>query len=155
MINPKVTIYTDGSWKGRYKSGGYAAFLTDEYGNYMLIGQGIPDTTIARMELSAVVVGLSCLNPGCDVIVVADSMYVVNIINDWISRWITTDFKRIDGSEIFNRDIIDVLVAQINRMHSVKAIHVKSHTGRKDINSLGNDLCDYYAQYQADRLRLA
>lgn len=56
---PKITIYTDGSYRGKLRSGGYAALILDRYGNYMLVGDGMMDTTISRMELSAVIAGLS------------------------------------------------------------------------------------------------
>lgn len=145
MIHPKITIYTDGSYRGKLRTGGYAAFITNDAGYYMLVGDGMRDTTISRMELSAMVAGLSYLLDGCDVTIISDSQYACNIVNNWLSNWTKNNYIKKDGTTVSNQDILSVLQFHIARMHKVKAVWVKGHTGKDDINSLGNDICDYAA----------
>ena len=146
---PKITIYTDGSYRGKLRSGGYAALILDRYGNYMLVGDGMMDTTISRMELSAVIAGLSYLQDGCDVQIVSDSLYVVNIVNKWLKDWQSTNFIKVSGEPVSNQDLLQQLAWQMARMHKVKAAHVASHTGYTDEQSLGNDVCDHFAVQNA------
>ena len=149
MNTPKVTLYTDGSWRGKTRTGGYAAFLTDEWGNCMLVGEGFSGTTISRMELSAVLAGLSRIHDGCDVTVISDSQYVVNVINKWLSGWMSSGYVKSNGDTVSNTDIIRDLAAHISRMSRVTAIWVKAHTNYSDEQSMCNSLCDYFAVQQA------
>ena len=146
---PHVTIFTDGSWKGSWRTGGYVALITDDYGNWRLIGDGSTNTTISRMELSAAIAGLSCLYDGCDVSIIADSMYVVNIINKWAKLWTKNHFKKTDGKPVANVDALSLLIHHMNRMSRVRAYHIKSHTGYTDTQSLGNEIVDNFAVQQA------
>ena len=145
MSYPKITIYTDGSYRGRLRTGGYAAFITDDYGHYMLVGDGMQNTTISRMELSAMLAGLSFLQDKCNVTIISDSQYACNIVNSWLSVWQKNNYIKKDGTAVANQDILSLLHFHILRMHKVKAIWVKSHTGYDDVQSLGNELCDYTA----------
>jgi ribonuclease HI len=149
MDYPKVTIYTDGSWRGSLRAGGYAAFITDQFGHCMLVGDGIMNTTISRMELSAMVTGLSYLIDGCDVTLISDSQYACNIVNKWLYNWNRNNYKKQDGTDVANQDILTQLQFHKQRMHSVKAIWVKSHTGYTDEQSVGNDLVDWTAVHCA------
>ena len=144
-MHPKITLYTDGSFRGKLRTGGYAALLTDRYGRFMLVADGSFSTTISRMELTAVIAGLAYVKDGCDVQVVSDSQYAVNVINKWLKLWAETDFVRSNGEQVANLDLMFQLNWQMARMHRVKAIHIDSHTGNIDQHSLGNDICDYYA----------
>ena len=145
MNYPKVTIYTDGSYRGSLRAGGYAAFITDQFGHCMLVGDGMLGTTISRMELSAMMVGLSYLQDGCDVTLISDSQYACNVVNKWLRNWNRNDYHKHDGTDVANQDILQQLMFHMSRMHRVKAIWIKSHTGYTDEQSLGNDLCDYAA----------
>lgn len=145
MTHPQVTIYTDGSYRGSLRAGGYAAFITDAYGHCLLVGDGMVGTTISRMELSAMMVGLSYLVDGCDVTLISDSMYACNVVNKWLKNWDRHNYIKVDGSAVANQDILQDLLMHIRRMHKVKAVWIKSHTGYTDEQSLGNDLCDYAA----------
>ena len=140
-----VTIYTDGSWRGSLKTGGYAAFVTCDNGQCALVGDGCRDTTISRMELTAMVAGLRILSDGCQVNIISDSQYACHVVNSWLRVWGRNGFVKQNGEEVANRDILEELLFHIRRMSYVKAIWVKSHTGYNDIQSLGNDLCDYTA----------
>ena len=76
----KVTIHTDGAASGNPGPGGYGAVL--ESGKYRKeLWGGFRLTTNNRMELLAVIIALEALkNPGTDVLVVSDSKYVVDAV---------------------------------------------------------------------------
>lgn len=143
-----VTIYTDGSWKQKLNAGGYAALLT--YGpHWKMIYSSESPTTISRMELSAVLNALKELTEPCCVTIVSDSTYTCNCINRWIKDWKRRNWITWKGSPVANLDLIRA-IDDLMQVHKVIAIWVKSHTGKKDVDSIGNDLVDYYAQHSAD-----
>ena len=137
-----ITIYTDGSYRGSLRTGGYAAFITDEFGHYMLVGDGCRETTISRMELSAMVAGLNVLQDGCEVTLISDSQYACHVVNQWIWAWAHNNWIKSTGEPVANLDIIKTLFYHLQRMKKVKAVWVKSHTGYTDYQSLGNEICD-------------
>ena len=75
----RVTLYTDGACSGNPGPGGYGAIL--EYGKHSReLSAGFRNTTNNRMEMMAVIEGLSALKEPCKVTVVSDSRYVVDAI---------------------------------------------------------------------------
>jgi len=73
-----VTIYTDGACDPNPGRGGWAALLTCGDAEKLITGSA-PDTTNNRMEVQAIIEGLSALNERCSVTVVSDSQYAVNV----------------------------------------------------------------------------
>lgn len=144
-----VDIYTDGAARGNPNGpGGYGVVLeyVDSAGRLHTreYSQGYIQTTNNRMELMAVIKGLSMLTKKCDVNVYSDSQYVVNAYNkDWISTWRKKGFK--DGNVMrLNYDLwmkLDELAAK----HNVSFIWVKGHAGH-----MQNELCDRLATTAAD-----
>ena len=147
----EVVIYTDGSWKKQVGAGGYAALLT--YGpHWKVVYASESPTTISRMELSAVITALKELTEPCCVTIVSDSTYTCNTINTWIAGWKKRNWISWGGTPVANLD----LIREIDRLmgiHKVKAAWVKSHTGKKDDDSVCNDIVDYFAQWSADHHR--
>lgn len=136
-MRPHVTIYADGSWKHKLRSGGYAIFMI--CGPYWrVIYEGIRDSSNNRAELMAVITGISQLNTPCDIDLVCDSSYALGAVN-----------KRLKINS--NMDLVDSLTRVIsNGCHTINTIWVKAHTDRRDTNSLGNRVVDYYAQRASD-----
>ncbi len=144
---PQVCIWTDGSFNRNTSRGGYSALLL--YGNQPLCIWGEDyNTTISRMELSAVIAGLSRLNTPCSIQIYADSMYVVNGINKWLSGWLLNNFLTANGQPVVNQDLWQAL-AKLMQIHQVSAFHVKSHTNQTDFNSVANNLVDHFAYHGA------
>lgn len=71
----QVVLFTDGSCLGNPGPGGWACLLRCGSAQRELTGSE-PDTTNNRMELRAVIAGLSALKERCKVRVVTDSQYV-------------------------------------------------------------------------------
>ena len=82
-----VTLYTDGACSGNPGPGGWGAILQYN-GHEKVLSGGEPETTNNRMELTAVIEGLSALKEPCSVDLYSDSKYVVDSIQkDWVYSW--------------------------------------------------------------------
>ena len=122
-----VVIYTDGACKGNPGPGGWGALLRAGAAERELWG-GEPRTTNNRMELLAVIHGLSALTRPCAVTVFTDSEYVKNGITTWIHGWkkrgwLTADRKPVKNQDLWQR--LDQLASQ----HRVDWQWVKGHAG--------------------------
>jgi|BioPla2DNA2_1021312.scaffolds.fasta_scaffold60377_2 ribonuclease HI len=143
MNKPYVTIYTDGSLRKK-KKGGWAALIT--CGPYWhVIADKDVNTTINRMELTAVIMALRMLNTPCIVTIVSDSQLTVNTINTWLDKWQLNGFMSSKKQPVANQDLL-VQLAQLKEHHDVAAVWVRSHTKKTDMNSLGNAVVDEFAQ---------
>ena len=131
-----VYLWTDGACKGNPGPGGYAAYMfgwyTDKEGIKWVVWRsdmsGTPMTTNNRMELSAVVLGLSLIskNSGARVMLYSDAEYVVHGINEWLSGWMDKNGVKSDGDPVANWELwlhIDNFLAK----HDIHAIHTKAH----------------------------
>ena len=82
-----VTLYTDGACSGNPGPGGWGAIL--EYkGTEKELSGGESSTTNNRMELTAVIEGLSALKEPCVVELYSDSKYVIDgLSKGWAASW--------------------------------------------------------------------
>ena len=135
----KVEIYTDGACSGNPGPGGYGTIL--RYGEYEKeISGGEAETTNNRMELTAVIKGLSALKEKCDVKVYSDSKYVVDAINlGWAEKWRSNGWKRNKSEKALNPDLWEELLDLIAK-HETEFIWVKGHNGHPE-----NERCDRLA----------
>jgi ribonuclease HI len=140
---PEVILYTDGACSGNPGPGGWAFILRHlPTGKELERSGGESETTNNRMELQAVVEGLSSLNRRVSVRIVSDSAYVLNGLSTWIKSWKKNGWKRKDGSkwvEVKNVDLwkrLDELAAS----HNVEFSKIKGHSGHPE-----NERCDELA----------
>ena len=137
-----VQLYTDGACRGNPGRGGWGAILV-YLGHEKELSGGEAETTNNRMELTAVIAGLSSLRERCRVTVYSDSRYVVNAyLERWIEEWEKTDFHR---GKVKNPDLWRQLLA-LTRYHEVTFSWVKGHNGHAY-----NERCDALATAFADR----
>ena len=89
----KVVLYTDGACSGNPGPGGWGALLM--YGKHSRELSGFEaQTTNNRMEIQAVIGGLSALKEPCMVDLYTDSAYVCNAFEKhWIAHWQTNGWK--------------------------------------------------------------
>ena len=78
MIKNIVTIYTDGACSPNPGVGGYAAILSYNGIEKIVVG-GMYNTTSNQMELFAVIRALETLTRRCKIKVFSDSTYVINL----------------------------------------------------------------------------
>ena len=130
MSEGRVMLYTDGACKGNPGPGGWGALLRYRGKEKALCG-GEKDTTNNRMELQAVIQGLSALTRPTAVTVVTDSQYVKNGMNQWIHNWKRNGWKTAAKKPVKNADLwqqLDALVQQ----HDVSWEWVKGHSGHPE-----------------------
>ena len=124
-----VTIYTDGACKGNPGPGGWGALLIADGVERELFG-GEPLTTNNRMELMAVIQGLSALKRPCNVTLYLDSEYVRKGITEWVKGWKARGWKTASKQPVKNVDLwqtLDTLVAESE--HRIDWRWVKGHAG--------------------------
>lgn len=136
----KVEIYTDGACSGNPGVGGWAAILM--YNGHMKEFSGYDkSTTNNRMEMFAVIQGLTQLKETCIVTVYSDSAYVTEAFNkNWIKNWENNNWKTADNKDVKNRDLWNDLLIKINK-HNVSFVKVKGHSDNEF-----NNKCDELAR---------
>lgn len=139
-----VIMYTDGACLGNPGPGGYAA-VVDRYGEEPFVVEGgCRKTTNNRMELMAVIAGLSALRPSERVQIRSDSEYIVNAINNgWAKRWKYNDWRRNKKDRALNPDLWDWLLDLLEG-RDVSFDWIKGHSGVE-----GNERADAIASAAA------
>jgi ribonuclease HI len=150
MIKMKtVDIYTDGACSGNPGRGGYGVVML--YGSARKeLSEGFERTTNNRMEVLAVIKGLSALKESCNVNLYSDSRYVVDAIEKgWLKSWKKNGWKKSNKDKVLNVDLWMRLEEQLER-HNVKFIWVKGHAANKE-----NERCDLLAREAAAKEHLS
>ncbi len=142
-----VYLYTDGACSGNPGPGGWCAILKYK-GHEKQISGAQPDTTNNRMELLAVIRGLSELKRSCSVRVISDSKYVCDAVNQrWLPSWIRKGWKKADGKPVLNSDLWQELNDLLGK-HQVTFEWIKGHAGHPE-----NERCDAVAVSEYIRLK--
>ncbi|KFX69374.1 ribonuclease H [Pseudomonas taeanensis MS-3] len=145
-MSDQIEIYTDGACKGNPGVGGWGALLIFKGVKKELWG-GEADTTNNRMELTAAIRALAELKRACDVLLVTDSQYVMQGIQDWMPNWKKRGWKTAAKQPVKNADLWQQLDEQVNR-HTVTWKWVRGHTGHP-----GNEHADQLANRGVDEVR--
>jgi ribonuclease HI len=128
---PEVTIYTDGACTGNPGPGGYGVILIYKTVRKE-INRGFRKTTNNRMELMALIAGLSSLQERCQVNLYTDSKYVADSINrGWAESWKAKGWKRNKRDRALNPDLWEELLHLLSE-HQVKVNWVKGHAGNPE-----------------------
>ncbi|WP_138755824.1 ribonuclease HI [Paenibacillus sinopodophylli] len=141
-----VMIYTDGACSGNPGPGGWGAVLF--FGVHQKeISGGEKYTTNNRMEIQAVIEGLSILKEPCLVKVYSDSAYVVNCFQKgWIKGWLRNGWKNSKQEPVENQELWKALW-ELMKKHNVEYIKVKGHSDNE-----WNNRCDELAREAIKRL---
>jgi len=142
-LRREVLLYTDGSVLRRSRAGGWAFLFVDALTEMRWYwgSDSHPRTTNNRMELTAVLRGLSTLNEPTRVRIVTDSRYVFDGIKEWIPLWREGDrraLKRRRNRRLWER------VARLVFHHDVTCEWTRSHQGRVE-----NEFVDQMARHAA------
>ena len=134
-----VDLFTDGACSGNPGPGGWGAVLRFNGVEKELCG-GEKDTTNNRMELTAVIKGLSALKEPCEVHLVTDSKYVADgISKGWAEAWRKNGWRKSDKKPALNIDLWEELL-DLLKTHKVTIEWVKGHAGHPE-----NERCDKLA----------
>lgn len=130
-----IRLYTDGAAQGNPGPGGYGAILRFE-GHEKELSQGYRLTTNNRMELMAVIAGLSAIKKlGIPVTIYSDSKYVVEAVKQgWIWGWEKTDFKKKANPDLWKRYIV------LHKKFKPEFVWIRGHNGHPE-----NERCDQLA----------
>lgn len=126
----QVDLFTDGACSGNPGPGGWGALLRYN-GHEKELGGGDPATTNNRMEMTAVIEGLSALKTRCAVTVHTDSKYVMDGVTQYLKNWKARGWKTADKKDVKNIDLWQKLDAALQR-HDVRWIWVKGHAGHAE-----------------------
>ena len=140
-----VEIFTDGACRGNPGPGGGGALL--RYGdNERSLCGGEHETTNNRMELMAVIKGLSALQRSCEVTVTSDSTYVLKGIQEWMPNWKKKGWKTASKKPVKNVDLWQQL-DELVELHTIDWQWVKGHSGHAE-----NEIADQLANRGIDEL---
>lgn len=137
---PHVLLYTDGACSGNPGPGGWAFILRHPAtGKSMERAGAEPDTTNNRMELRAVIEGLSALKSPSRVDLYSDSKYVLDGLREWMPdwkarNWRTAAKKPVKNVELWKR--LDELAA----VHALDFHWIRGHSEHPE-----NERCDQLA----------
>ena len=134
-----VEIFTDGACSGNPGPGGWGAILRFGTAEKELSGGEI-NTTNNRMELTAVIEGLSALKEPCAVKLTTDSKYVADgVTKGWAESWRKNGWRKADKKPALNPDLWEKLL-DLLKIHQVEICWVKGHAGHTE-----NERCDKLA----------
>lgn len=143
----RVQLYTDGACSGNPGPGGWGAILRFGSVEKELSG-GEENTTNNRMELTAVIMGLSALKEPCEVTLVTDSKYVADgVTKGWAESWQKNGWRKADKKPALNADLWEKLL-KLLKVHKVEINWVKGHAGHPE-----NERCDRLAVEFYNKLR--
>ncbi len=135
----EVIIYSDGACSGNPGPGGWGVVL--KYGPFKKeLSGGESETTNNRMELTAVIMGLSALKEPCKVTLVTDSKYVSDgLSKGWARSWQSNGWRKADKKPALNSDLWEKLLS-LDDIHDISVEWVKGHAGHPE-----NERCDALA----------
>ena len=143
----QVEIFTDGACSGNPGPGGYGVILRYKGVSKELSG-GEERTTNNRMELTAVITGLSALKEPCAVTLYSDYKYIIDAIQKgWAKKWRANGWMRNAKDPALNPDLWEKLLDLLGK-HEVTFVWVKGHAGHPE-----NERCDQLAVQESQKFK--
>ena len=151
MQNKKIEIYTDGSSLGNPGPGGWGTVVVIDEKIEHELGGHHKDTTNNRMEMQAVIEALKYViskeNPTekMEVIIHADSAYVLGGVTTWVSNWEKNGWVTSNKKPVMNKEIWQELISLVRVFNgNLSWKKVKGHSGH-----VYNDRADEIATEKA------
>ena len=138
----EVLLFTDGSCLNNPGPGGFGVILNYK-GHIKELSEGYVLTTNNRMELMAIIKGLSSLKEPCHVTITTDSQYVKNGMTQWLQSWKRRGWRTSTKAAVKNQDLWQRL-DQCCQQHQIDWCWVKGHAGHPE-----NERCDELARTAA------
>lgn len=144
-----IQLFTDGACSGNPGPGGWGAIIRYKDVEKELSGYS-QSTTNNRMELTAVIQGLSALKEPCEVDLYTDSKYVADsITKGWVYSWKKNGWKKSDKKPALNIDLWEAMLLLL-KTHKVSIHWLKGHSGHPE-----NERCDKLAVSQYENKGLS
>jgi ribonuclease HI len=166
-----IKVFTDGSCTKNGKKtaiGGIGVFFADNdprnvskslnsfYSN-QFPDENATKSTNNKAELSAILSALlvikPCLEKNEKVMLYTDSMYSINCLTKWWSKWRANDWTNSSKKKISNYSLITKIVEEFILKYNdlIYFKHVRSHTVLAPGHSQ-KDFFEWYGNHEADRL---
>ena len=146
----EVELFTDGGCSGNPGPGGWAFLLRHPASGKLIESSGgEQETTNNRMELQAVIEGLSILKRPSQVELFTDSVYVGKGMSEWMPKWKANGWKRREGKKwaaVKNEELwrrLDELLVT----HTVKYTRVAGHSGHPENDRVDELAVAAYQKY--------
>ena len=141
-----VDIYTDGACSYHPGPGGWGAIIIYKGVERELSG-GDPETTNNRMEITAIIEGISALKEKCEITLYSDSSYCIDSFNlGRINNWKANGWRTADKKEVKNLDLWQKLL-EVMQGHKITFVKVKGHADNEF-----NNRCDKLARAETEKL---
>lgn len=131
--NESFEIYTDGSSLGNPGLGGWGVVVVSDNKILSEVGGCEDHTTNNRMELKAVIEALKFAqskHPTGNLIIHADSAYVLGGVTTWIHGWEKNGWKTSTKKEVLNQDLWKELIGLVRGYKGgITWQKVKGHAG--------------------------
>ena len=139
----EIHLYTDGASTGKTARGGWGYVAIRVPGDVEILrgSAGQDNTTNNRMELMAVIAGLTDLLPSEEKVVVhSDSQYVIGgFANRWVAKWKANGWISSTGNPVKNQDLWEHLDSLV-KTRNIEWRWVRGHSENKY-----NDIADALA----------
>jgi ribonuclease HI len=153
-MGPELVCFTDGSTPkngSKNAKGGYAV-VWPEHPSYDCSGS-LVDTTNNRCEYEGVIKAFEqaeVIDPENikTLVIYTDSMLIVNSMTKWIVKWKKNNYKKADGSQVLNVDLIKKVDDYMTTRKSIFR-HTKAHTKSSSWEAINNDKADKLAREAA------
>ncbi|MDX9911096.1 MAG: ribonuclease HI [Phycisphaerales bacterium] len=137
---PHVRLYTDGACSGNPGPGGWAFILEHPASGKRIERAGAErETTNNRMELTAVIEGLSSLTRPSRVELYSDSKYTLDGLREWLDGWKRRGWRTADKKPVKNQDLWERL-DELRSSHEIHFHWIKGHSEHPE-----NERCDRLA----------
>lgn len=151
MHGKLIEIYTDGSSLGNPGPGGWGTVVVIDEKIEHELGGHHKDTTNNRMEMQAVIEALKYIiskeNPTekMEVIIHADSAYVLGGVTTWVSNWEKNGWVTSTKKPVMNKELWQELISLVRVFNgNLSWKKVKGHSGH-----IYNDRADEIATEKA------
>ena len=156
LLEGTLNFYTDGACSGNPGPGGYGIVCLEGKNILYSCNKQCENTTNNRMELEAILRVIKdfphILSYGFNIVIHSDSAYCVNMLNDWIWKWVKYGWTRAGGKPIENLDLVKEIYAFILRRRQLPGkitfIKIPGHSG-----IIGNELADALATNNIDKYK--
>lgn len=132
-----LRIYTDGSYSGKSRRGGYATLLLNGDVPLICVASGYDGVTNNQMELEAIRQALILVSgfkktDYKSIPIHTDSAYAIGCLTKWYGGWVRKNWKTSQQNEVANRYLIEDSMRWLSPIgHRVELVKVKGHSGNR------------------------
>jgi len=134
-----VEVFTDGSFKEKFNTGGFSYIIKDLEGEYTLYKERSNHKSSSLIELEAAIAALEKLKYEKYIRIITDSQYVRKGLTEWILNWQLNGWKTANGYDVKNKKYW-LKFDKLTKDKYIEFEWVKAHSDQFE-----NTLADLYA----------